>query len=208
MSIDAIVALSLYAVLWSGGCWLIQFWSRGRISADPTFLHLMLISVLLEGFLLLLGSTGWATNRVKALSLGQLFAAVTSLILAVSLVGSYGVSAVPIGTFAPLLLIMAPVVVRNACRETDLRLRFVAGRLLLPFAAMGAFSAVLPQWLASLRVAPEWFSASVSALVTCAAAVLVAGGIFLTRDDRQDLRSRVLTPNFKEADGEPLPSTQ
>jgi O-antigen/teichoic acid export membrane protein len=208
MSIDAIVGLSLYALLWSGGCWLIQFWSRGRISADPTFLHLMLISVLLEGFLLLLGSTGWATNRAHALSLGQLSTAVTSLILAVALVGSYGVLAVPIGTIAPLLLIMAPVVVRDACREAHLRLRFVVGRLLIPFAAMGAFSTVFPQWLASLKVAPEWFSASVSALVTCVTALLIAGGIFLTRDDRQVLRSRVLALSFKEADVEPVPSAQ
>ena len=208
MSIDAIVGLSLYAVLWSGGCWLIRFWSRGRISADPTFLHLMLISVLLEGFLLVLGSTGWATNRAHALSLGQFSTAVTSLILAVVLIGSYGVSAVPIGTIAPLLLIMAPVVVRDACREAQLRLRFVVWRLLMPFAAMGAFSAVFPQWLASLKVAPEWFSASVSALVTCATAILIAGGIFLTRDDRQVLRSRVLALSFKEADVEPVPSAQ
>ncbi len=208
MSIDAIVELSLYAVLWSGGCWLIRFWSRGRISADPTFLHLMLISVLLEGFLLVLGSTGWATNRAHALSLGQFSAAVTSLILAVVFIGSYGVSAVPIGTIAPLLLIMAPVVVRDACREAHLSLRFVVWRLLMPFAAMGAFSAVFPQWLASLKVAPEWFSASVSALVTFVTALLIAGGIFLTRDDRQVLRSRVLAPSFKEAGVEPVPSAQ
>jgi O-antigen/teichoic acid export membrane protein len=208
VSIDAIVGLSLYAVLWSGGCWLIRFWSRGRIGADPTFMHLMLISVLLEGFLLMLGITGWATNRAQALSLGQLSTAVTSLILAVALVRSYGVSAVPIGTIAPLLLIMAPVVVRDACRATGLKLVFVAGRLLLPFVALGVFSAVLPQWLASLKVAPEWFSASVSVLVICAVAALITGGVFLTRDDRQVLRSRVLALSFKEAEAEPLPSAQ
>jgi O-antigen/teichoic acid export membrane protein len=208
MSIDAIVGLSLYAVVWSGGCWLIRFWSRGRINADPTFLHLMLVSVLLEGFLLVLGSMGWATNRAQVLSLGQFFTAVTSLILAVALVGSYGVSAIPIGTIAPLLLIMTPVVVWDACREADLRLRFMVGRLLVPFAAMAVFSAAFTQWLANLKVAPEWLSALVSALVTCAIAVLIAGGIFLTRDDRQVLRCRVLALNFKEADAEPLPSAR
>jgi len=208
MSIDAMVALSLFAVLWSGGGWLIRFWSRGRISADTTFLHLMLISVLVEGFLLFLGSMGWATNRVKAISLGQLSTAVTSFCLAIALVRSYGVWAIPIGTFAPLLLIMAPVVVWDVCRETDLKLRFVAGRLLLPFAAMGVFSTIFPQWLASLKVAPEWFSASVSVLVTCATVVLIVGGVFLTCDDRQVLRSRVFALGFKEADGEPLPSAQ
>lgn len=200
MSIDAIVGLSLYAVLWSSGCWLIRLWSRGRIITDPTFLHLMLISVLLEGFLLVLGSTGWATNRAHALSLGQLVTAVTSLILAVTLIGSYGASAVPIGTIAPLLLILAPVVVRDACREAHLRLRFVVGRLLLPFAAMASFSAVFPHWLATMKVGPEWFSASVSALVSCVIVILITGGIFLTRGDRQVLRSRVLSLDFKEAD--------
>jgi O-antigen/teichoic acid export membrane protein len=208
VSIEAIIGLSLYAVLWSSGCRLIQFWSHGRISPDPGFLHLMLISVLLEGFLLVMGITGWATNRVKALSLGQLFTAVTSLILAVALVRSFGVSAVPIGTFAPLFLIMAPVAVRDACRGTDLGFRFVVGRLLLPFAAMGLFSAVFPQWLANLDVAPEWLSASVSGLLAAAMAVLIAGGVFLTRNDRQVLRIRVRALSFKKAEAEPLVSVQ
>jgi O-antigen/teichoic acid export membrane protein len=208
VSIDAIVGLSLFAVLWSGGCWLIRFWSRGRIGVEPAFLHLMLISVLLEGFLLFLGSTGWATNRVKALSLGQLSTAVASLILAVALVGSYGPSAVPIGAIAPLLLVMAPVVVRDACRAANMKLTFVLGRLLLPFAAMGVFAAVFPQWLASLKAAPDWLSASVSALATSAIAVLIAGGIFLTRYDRRVLRGRVLVVGSEGAEGEPLLSTQ
>jgi O-antigen/teichoic acid export membrane protein len=208
LSIDAIIRMSLYAVLWSGGRWLIRFWSQGRISPDPAFLHLMLISVLVEGFLLALGSMGWATNRAHALSLGQLSTAVASLILAVALVPSYGVSAVPIGTFAPLLLIMAPVVVWDACRKAYLRLRFVAWRLLLPFAAMGVFSTVFPLWLASLNVAPEWLSASVSVLITCAIAVLIAGSIFLTRDDRQVLRSRVIVQFSRGTSRQPVLSVE
>ena len=208
VSLDAIVGLSLFAGLWSGGSWLIRFWSHGLISPDATFLHLMLITVLVEGFLLLLGLTGWATNRAHALSLAQLFSALTSLILAVVLVRSYGVSAIPIGTMAPLLLIMAPVVVWDASRRAALTLRFVVGRLLLPFVAMGLFAAVLPESLASLKIAPDWFSGSVSALVTCAMAVLFAGGVFLTRDDRQVLRRRVLHLNLETTDIEPIASAQ
>ena len=208
MSIDAIIGLSLFAVLWSSGCWLIRFWSHGRITADPTFLHLMLISVLVEGFLLLLGSTGWATNRAHALSLGQLSTAVTSLILAIVLVRSHGVSAIPIGTIAPLLLITAPVVVWDACRKANLKLRFVAGRLLLPFAAMVVFSTVFPLWLASLKVAPEWLSASVSVLVTCSVAVVITGGVFLTRDDRQFLRSRVIVQLSRRTPRQPVLSVE
>jgi O-antigen/teichoic acid export membrane protein len=192
VSADAIIELSLFAGLWSGGSWLIRFWSHGRISPDPTFLHLMLISVMVEGFLLLLGITGWATNRAHALSLAQLFTAVTSLILAVALVGAYGVSAVPIGAIAPLVLILAPVVVWDACRNADLKLRFVAGRILLPFGAMCVFAAILSEWLAGLKVAPEWLSASISALIACAIVVLITSGVFLTREDCQILRSRVV----------------
>jgi len=208
LSIEAIIGLSLFAVLWSSGCWLIRFWSHGRISPDTSFLHLILLSVILEGFLLVMGITGWATNRVRALSLGQLFTAVTSFLLAVALVRSFGVSAIPIGTFAPLLLIMAPVAARDACRGTGIRYRFVVGRLLLPFVAMCVFSAVFSQWLATLKVAPEWLSASVSALLSAATAMLIAGGVFLTRDDRQALRIRLLALNFTKADTEPIVSVQ
>lgn len=38
--------------------------------------------------------------------------------------------------------------------------------------------------------------------VICAAAVLIAEGTFLTRDDRQVLRNLVLALSFKEAEGE------
>lgn len=204
ISIDAIVGLSLYAALWPSGCELIRFWSHGRIHADRAFLHLMLVSVLLQGFLLVLCCTGWATNRVKALSFGQFFTAVASLILAVALVPSYGVSAIPIGTFAPLLLIMGPVNVRDACMEAGLRLRFVIGRLLLPFAAVAAFSAAFATWLESVKAGPrwEWFTASVAGAVTCVMAVVIFGGVSITREDRETLRSRLLTLSFRQAEGE------
>lgn len=35
VSMDTIIAVSLLAMLWTGGNWLIGFWSRGRIHPDP-----------------------------------------------------------------------------------------------------------------------------------------------------------------------------
>ena len=170
VSIDAIVALSLYAVLWWCGCWLIRFWSHGRISADPTLLHLMLILTLLEGFLFVLASAGWATNRAGSLSLGQLSTAVTSLVLTAALLPARGVWAVPVGTIVPMLLIMAPVAIRNSYKQAGLSLRFVLGRLFLPYIGIAGCFGAFAQWLATVKPAPSWLCVAVSVPLNCAMA--------------------------------------
>jgi O-antigen/teichoic acid export membrane protein len=152
---------------------------------------MLLIVVVLEGFLQVLASPGWATNRIKALSVALLVTAVVSLLLTVLLIGRFGVSAVPLGALIPLLAIMTPVTLRNACKEAHLPLGFIAARLLLPFAAIAAFSAALPAWLASLNLWPLWLSAAFSSLTVCVVAVLITGAFSLTRDDRQSVRSRL-----------------
>lgn len=203
VSLDATMAICLSAVLWSGGVWLIRFWSHGRIHPDPMLLHLLLIASILEGFSQILAIAGWATNRFHAVSLGQLAAAVISLILAVVLVGRFGPSAIPLGAIVPLVAIMAPVALRNACSEAYLPLRFVAGRLLLPFAIVVVFLATFPEWLASFKIGPAWLSEACSSLVVCIVAVVTAIAIFLTRDDRQMLRSRLVSWMSRDRNNKP-----
>ena len=73
---------------------------------------------------------------------------------------------------------------------------------------MGVFGALFPEWLASLNITSGWLSASVSALVACATALLIACGVFLTRDDRLVLRARLLALIFKTPDAEAVASAQ
>jgi O-antigen/teichoic acid export membrane protein len=192
VSLDVTIAISLSAVLWSGGVWLIRFWSHGRIHPDPMLLHLLLIASVLEGFLQILAIAGWATNQFQAVSLGLLASAVISLLVAVALVGRFGPSAVPLGAIIPLILIMTPVAVRNACSEAHLTLWFVVGRLVLPFAAIVAFSASLPAWLASLRIASPWLYGVVTSLAICAVAAFTGVAVFLTSEDRKVVRDRII----------------
>jgi O-antigen/teichoic acid export membrane protein len=203
VGMDAAIAISLSAVLWSGGIWLIRFWSHGRIHPDPLLLHLLLIASVLEGFLQILAIAGWATNRIKAVSLGQLAASVVSLAVAAALVGRFGPSAVPLGAMIPLILILAPVAVRNACSEASVTMRFVALRLLLPFAAVAGFSAAFPARVAQVSPGPAWGSATVSSLVTCAVAFLTVATVFLTGADRQMIRGRIDAWMKKDREGNP-----
>ena len=191
VSLDTVIAISLTAVLWSGGIWLIRFWSHGHIHPDSRLLHLLLIASVLEGFLQIIGMAGWATNRIKALSFGQLGAAVVSLVLAVALVGRFGPSAIPLGAILPLIVLMGPAAVRNAHSEAHLPMRFVIGRLVLPFVGVAAFSIAFPALLERLHLAPELLSAALSSLVICAVAVFVTGAFCLTREDRMSLCNRV-----------------
>jgi O-antigen/teichoic acid export membrane protein len=198
VGMDAIIGLSFFAALWSGGGWLIRFWSHGQMDASPIFLHLMLVCVLLEGFLLVLGSTGWATNRARALSLGQISTSVASIIIMIPLVHLYGVVAVPLATVPSLLLIMLPVAVRDACREAQQTIGFVVGRLLFPFAVTGVICAVFAQWLDQSRTIPDWVTASIAAVLASTISVVMVSAIFLTRDDLMLLRNRFFGRRSKE----------
>ena len=196
VSVDVTIAVSLTAVLWSGGVWLIRFWSHGRIHPDPMLLHLLLITFMLEGFLQILAIAGWSTNRFHAWSLGQLATAVISLILAIALLGRFGPSAIPIATIVPLIAIMTPLSVRNARNEAHLTLRSMVGRLLLPFAVLVAFSVALPAWLTSLSIAPAWLCGVISSLAICAVAGFTAAAVFLSREDRKAVRDRIYVRVF------------
>lgn len=194
VGIDAVVSLSLFAALWSGGSWLIRFWSHGQIDASPGFLHLILIAVLLEGFLLALSSAGWATNKARALSLAQFFTAISSLVLAAWMLGAYGVLAVPAGTLVPLLVIMMPVVISEARRQAGVHLPFVVGRLLLPFVAVGLFSVAIAQsWPGGV----SWMSGAFTTLMTLVLAVLIVDKVFFTHEDRLFLRRKIRSRFFQ-----------
>ena len=192
VGIDATIAISLTAVLWSGGVWLIRFWSHGRIVPDPMLLHLLLVAFMLEGFLQMLTIAGWSTNRFHAVSIGQMAAAAISLILAISMLRRFGISAIPLATIVPLIVIMTPLSVQNARTEAHLSLRFVIGRFLIPFVLLIAFSAVFPAWVSGFSFTPPWLSACIAPLAISILAAFTVAGVFLTSDDRDAVRHRII----------------
>jgi hypothetical protein len=109
--------------------------------------------------------------------------AIASIALAVVLIGRFGPSAVPMAAIALMVVVMAPLAVRNACKETDLPIGFVVTRLMLPFGLMIGCAAVLP-----FSVSPI-----LSPAIIFAGAVLVTGSVFLTASDRKAIRNRILS---------------
>jgi O-antigen/teichoic acid export membrane protein len=183
VSIETVTSITLAAVLWTVGGWLISVWSHHRIAPDARLLHFMLTLGVLDAFLQVLASTGWATNKIQEVSIGQMISAIASLALAVMLIGRFGPSAVPMAGIALMAVVMAPLAVRNACKETDLPVGFVLTRMLLPFGLMIVCAAVLP-----FAVSPI-----LSPVILFACAILVTGWIFLTASDRMAIRKRILS---------------
>lgn len=182
VSIETVTAVSLAAVLWSVGGWLITVWSHHRIAPDLRLLHFMLALAVLDAFLQALASTGWATNKIHGVSIGQMISAIASLTVASLLVGRFGPTAIPVAGIALMIVVMAPLAIRNACKETDLTFGFVLTRLLLPFAAVIGCAYLLPFSMSPI----------LSPICLFVFAVLVAGGIFLTASDRLAIRNRIL----------------
>jgi O-antigen/teichoic acid export membrane protein len=183
VSIETVTSISFAAVLWAAGGWLISVWSHHRIVPDPRLLHCMLALAVLDAFLQVLASAGWATNKIQGVSIGQMITAIASIAAAVLLVGRFGPSAVPLAAIVLMVVVMVPLAVRNACKETELPIRFVVTRLLLPFALLIGCAAALP-----LAVSPVLLP-----LILFVGTVLVAGFIFLTASDRQAIRNRILS---------------
>lgn len=192
VGLDVTIAISLTAVLWSAGTWLIRFWSHGRIHPDPQLLHLLLLASVLDGFLQILAIAGFATNQIKAMSIGQLISATLSLVLAVVLVGRFGPSAIPLGCIVPLCLIMIPIAVRNASSFAHLPMQFVIVRLLLPFITIAAFTFVFPTWLAKTSLGPGWLNAAISSVTIAVAVGFIVATVFLNKHDRSTLRERLV----------------
>lgn len=191
MALDTVIAVTLAAGFWSGGIWLIRFWSHGRIPPDPRLLHLLLMLSLLEGFLGILASVGTATNRLNEISIAQLAYAVVSLTLAAAMVRRFGPSAVPLGAVLPLFAFVLPAAARNARSEVKLEMRYLITRMLLPFTAIVVFLGVLQPRLVPLQVAPEWVSASLASAITCLIACIVVSITFVSANDRRRLLNRI-----------------
>jgi O-antigen/teichoic acid export membrane protein len=191
VSLDSTIAICLTALLWSGGVWIIRFWSHGNIPPDPMLLHLLLIAFMFEGFLQMLAIAGWSTNRFHAYSMGQLASALFSLILAAIFIDRFGPSAIPLGLIIPSFTIMTPLAIQNAIREAHLSLRFVVGRLLVPFAMLVVFSSIFPASMAKFGFSPGWLGDVISSVTICAIAGLTGAAVFLTREDRRALRNRI-----------------
>lgn len=162
---------------------MIAVWSHHRIQPDPRLLHYLLALAVLDAFLQVLASTGWATNRIQGVSIGQMISAIASIALAVVLVGRFGPSAVPMAAIALMIVMMAPLAVRNACKETDLPVAYVLTRMLLPFGLLIGSAAVLPFLVSPILSPPILF----------VGALLATGFIFLTSSDRQAIRNRILS---------------
>lgn len=204
VSVDTVISTTTLAALWSGGGWLITFWSRGHIHPDFILLHWLLIVVVLTGFLNVLTVAGSTTNRIRAVSQGQVAVAVISLVLAVALVRTFGSSAIPLATIVPLIVIMTPVAVFNACNEAHLTVQFVCLQLIAPFAALATIAAVFSDWFISLHLGSKWFSLAIMSTVVCVVSVLVTSAVSLTGDDRQLMRDRIVSWFRRKNEQEPL----
>lgn len=191
VAFDTVVAVTLAAGLWSGGIWIIRFWTHGHVHPDPMLLHLLLALSLLEGFLFMMASLGLATNRIKEFSLAQLVYALVSLFLATELVRRFGPSAIPLSAILPLLLFMLPSALVNASNEATIPIRTLVVRMFLPFVSLATLSAVLPSWLRVIDISSQWLSACVSATVVCVLAACIASLWMLSLQDRQKLRLRL-----------------
>lgn len=190
VALDMVVAITIAAGLWTGGIWLIRFWSHGHIPPDPLLLHLLLAFSLLEGFLFMMASVGFATNRFKGVSFGQLAYASVALILAAALVGRFGPSAIPIGAIAPLLVFMLPTALRNASSEVGISVRILFARMFLCFVGAAALAAILASWMIAHRFLPEWILACAVSIGACMVGSLMASTLLLTASDRRMIYDR------------------
>lgn len=191
MAADSVVATALGAGLWSGGSWLIRFWSHGRIVPDSRLLHLLLALALLEGFVSMLSAAGRTANRFHGVTLGTFAYAAFSLILAAVLVPRLGPSAVPMAGICAMALFFMPSSLRNAKRETELPLRTLFVKLLLPFAIAVFTAGGLAAAVVRTGIRPEWLAGCASALATGALAAAFLGMTMLTGEDRRQLCIRI-----------------
>jgi len=191
MAIDTVMAVTLMAGFWSGGVWLIRFWSHSRIPPDPRLLHLLLASSLLEGFLWILASAGSSANRLHGVSVGMLAYAVLTLVLAALLVRQFGPSAVPFSAIVAMTTFFLPLSLRNAGRETEQPVRILVFRVVIPFAGLTFLCAAISSAWPHLGIRHDWLAACISALTALVISTVGVSIVSLTGEDRRTFYYRL-----------------
>jgi O-antigen/teichoic acid export membrane protein len=191
MAIDTVMAVTLMAGFWSGGVWLIRFWSHSRIPPDPRLLHWLLASCLLEGFLWIMASAGSSANRLHGVSVGMMAYAILTLILAAALVRHYGPSAVPISAIVAMVTFFLPLSLRNASHETELSIRTLVFRVVMPFTGLTFLCAAISSAWPHLGIRQDWLAACFSALTALVISSIGVGLVSLTGEDRKTFYYRL-----------------
>jgi O-antigen/teichoic acid export membrane protein len=108
--------VAVSASLWFEGADLINFWTRGALSLDPTLLRLMLVYLVFQAPWLSASTLLLATNRHRSLSISYIFANAGGLILAALVIPKYGILGVPVGLILAELVACYHFVIRDTCR--------------------------------------------------------------------------------------------
>jgi O-antigen/teichoic acid export membrane protein len=191
MAIDTVMAVTLMAGFWSGGVWLIRFWSHSRIPPDPRLMHWLLASCLLEGFLWIMASAGSSANRLHGVSVGMMAYAVLTLVLTAALVKQFGPSAVPLSAIVAMITFFLPTSLRNAGRETEQPIRTLVIRVVMPFAGLTFLCAAISSAWPHLGIRQDWLAACISALTALVISTVGVSIVSLTGEDRKTFYYRL-----------------
>jgi O-antigen/teichoic acid export membrane protein len=183
--------VAVSACLWFEGTDLINLWTHGALSPNPTLLRLMLVYVVLQSPWLSASVFFLATNRHRNLSFSYLIANAGGLILAALLIPRFGILGAPIGLILAELVACYHFVVRDVCRFINESYPRYAMRLwsgmFVVIAAAGLAAWTVHQ-ATNLPMGMRWVLSG-----TCSTIVvgLASWFLWLRRGERIALRSKI-----------------
>ena len=172
------LAVAFAAALWHVGEEVIAVWTSGRLGADVTLLHLLLVQVALQAPWVASSVLPAAFNRPRILAAATAAASVVGLAVAALLVDPLGAWAVPIGLITGEALACYVFVPREACRlaRADYRPFALRQWLTLSAAAALAFPAAAgAAWLIGGPAVLRWGLVGMAAFTGSLLAVWLVG---------------------------------
>jgi O-antigen/teichoic acid export membrane protein len=201
------LAVAFAAALWHVGDEVIAVWTSGRLVADVSLLHLLLVQVALQAPWVASSVLPAAFNRPRVLATASVVSSGVGLSVGALLVESLGAVAVPVGLIVGEALACYVIVPREACRLVHADYRPFAARqwLTLGVSAALAFPAAGGlAWLVTGPAALRWPLVGTAALAGSLVAVWWVGlgaeeRALASRAGRASLTRLGLLPAAQEA---------
>lgn len=188
MGITLLVAVTILSAIYTQGPWLVRIWSHGRLLVDSPMFRILAFGIFMEANIYAWGATALARNRNSGLAKIQLISSLMISALTALLLPRIKLMAAPVAILAVVVMIGAPLVLRDVVRRNELSWPWAWKHMVAPLALGTTVVLIVCSALQRCTGVPEIVMA---ALAIALSSALMSALIFtLVIDDADKLTIR------------------
>lgn len=197
MAITLLVGVTILAAIFTQGPWVVRVWSHGHLLVDPIMFRILALSIFIEGNVYAWTATTLARNENGGVSKIQFTNAVLVSVLTAMLLPKAGLLAAPVALLSVVLVLGAPLLLREVVARNDLAWPWAWKNMVLPVAIGIAMVLLVCTALLNWAHTTNIVMAVLAAGISLAAICLLAFAFIV--DDEEKVTIRDLFRRFLPA---------